>query len=53
MFFYGCMDVGFNFSFAVWASIFSCTTVAGKDFFVFVLLFEPVLLESSGVRKPV
>ena len=26
--FYGCMDVGFNFSFVDWASIFSCTTVA-------------------------
>ena len=50
--FYGCMDVGFNFSFVDWASIFSCTTVAWKDLFVFVLLFEPVLLGSSSVRKP-
>ena len=45
--------VGFNFSFVVWASIFFCTAVGWKDsFFVFVLLFEPVLLGSSGVRKP-
>ena len=31
-FFYGCMGVSFNFSFVVWASIFSCTTVGWKDF---------------------
>ena len=26
------MGVSFNFSFVVWASIFSCTTVGWKDF---------------------
>ena len=31
-FFYGCMGLGFNFSFVVWASIFSCTTVSWKNF---------------------
>ena len=36
----------------VWASIFSCIAVGWKDFFVFVLLSEPVLLGSSSIRKP-
>ena len=30
--FYGCMDVGFNFSFVDWASKFPCTTLAWKYF---------------------
>ena len=31
-YFYGCMGVGFDFSFIVWVSMFSCTTVGWKDF---------------------
>ena len=49
------MGVGFNFSSVVKASIFSDFVLHYgrlEGFFVLVLLSEPVLLGSSGVRKP-
>ena len=51
---YVCMGVGFNFSFVVWPSTLDIFLHYGRmeGLFVFVLLFEPVLLGSSGFRKP-
>ena len=53
--FYGCMDVGFNVSFVDWASIFSCTTLAWKDFLCVCCCLNPCCWgqAASGSRDKV